>query len=348
MPSKLGFSVLTAFPDEAVAASWRECLASADFPSHYTSPEFFLEPFFVGRAPFAVLAMQEQRVLGVVTGLKEAGRVDCGGSLRPQVCCHREASPDEVSRVLAEGLLTHLDRRDQYVSVYSWCPLAGFEHLGFRHRQRPDHQSVVVLDLGLGRDELFKQFSEMRRRNIRRAIKNGVEVTEYEEDRDLGEYYEILQHWCKFKQLPLPSYETQRAAFKLRRNRLVLVARHEGHMIGVSIFRFQPGGLVEYSANCSRLEDTKVRPNDLLMWRAIEWAAAHRFRQFSMAGAHLFLRNFGGQIVTTQRYTLDRSPLRVHDFKESYLRLRGHLFQFFPHGIQTRIRRRLGRMVDGD
>ena len=252
MPSKLGFSVLTAFPDEAVAASWRECLASADFPSHYTSPEFFLEPYFAGHAPFAVLAMQEDQVFGVLTGLKEAGRVDCGIATRPQVCCRREASPVEISRALAEGLLAHLDRRDQYVTVYAWCPLAGFEQLGFRHRQRPDHQSVVVLDLGLGTDALFKQFSQTRRNDLRRAIKNGVEVLEYEENRDFDEYYEILQDWCRFKQLPLPSYETQRTAFKLRGNRLVLVARHEGRMIGVSSFRFQPGGLVEYSANWSR------------------------------------------------------------------------------------------------
>jgi hypothetical protein len=348
VPSKYGFSVLTTFPDEAVASSWRECLASADFPTHYTSPEFFLEPFFAGRAPFAILAMQDHRVLGVLTGLKEAGRVDCGMTLRPQICCHRDANPDVISMALAEGLLSHLDHRDRYLNVCAWCRLAGFEQLGFRHRQRPDHQSVVVLDLGLGPDQLFKQFSEMRRRNIRRAIKSGVEVTEYEEDRDLDEYYEILQHWCKFKQLPLPSSETQRAAFRLRGNRLVLVARHEGRIIGVSTYRFQPGGLVEYAANCSRREDTKVRPNDLLMWRAIEWAAANRFRLFSMAGAHLFLRNFGGQIVVTQQYTLDRSLLRVHDLKESFMTLRRSMFHFLPPGVQTRVRRRLGRTVDAD
>jgi hypothetical protein len=348
VPSKLGLSVLTAFPGEAVAASWRECLASADFPTHYTSPEFFLEPFFLGRAPFAVLAIQGHRVLGVLTGLKEAGRVDCGMTLRPQVCCHRDASFDEVSGALAEGLLSHLDRRDRYLNVCSWCRMAGFERLGFRHRQHADDQGIVVLDLGRGPDQLFKQFSEMRRRNIRRAIKSGVEVKEYEEHRDLDEYYEILQHWCNFKQLPLPAYETQRSAFRLQGNRLVLVARHEGRMIGVSIFRFQPGGLVEYSANCSRREDTKVRPNDLLMWRAIEWAAANRFRQFSMAGAHLFLRNFGGQIVTTQQYTLDRSFMRVHDLKESFITLRRSMFHFLPPGVQTRVRRRLGRTVDAD
>jgi hypothetical protein len=50
------------------------------------------------------------------------------------------------------------------------------------------------------------------------------------------------------------------------------------------------------------------------VWRAIEWSTQQKdIRYFSMAAAHLFLQRFGGQRHATYRYSLDRSPFRVHD-----------------------------------
>jgi hypothetical protein len=47
-------------------------------------------------------------------------------------------------------------------------------------------------------------------------------------------------------------YEIQRAVFELGGNRLRLVARHNGRVIGVSTFRYRRPGIMEYTANVSR------------------------------------------------------------------------------------------------
>ena len=75
---------------------------------------------------------------------------------------------------------------------------------------------------------------------------------------------------------------------------------------------------MEYTSNASRREDSNLKQNDLLVWRAIEWAVRQRsFRYFSMTGAHYFLQAFGGQQYATLRYSLDLTMFRRRHLRES-------------------------------
>jgi len=76
------------------------------------------------------------------------------------------------------------------------------------------------------------------------------------------------------------------------------------------VVRFFPGGVMEYAANSSLESALHLRPNDLLHWRAIEWACGEGLTKYSLGGAHLFLRKFGGEVVPTTRHRLDRSAFR--------------------------------------
>src|SRR5690349_17749326 len=40
------FRILRSQPSGPLADKWREFLADSDYPTHYTAPEFFLEPAF--------------------------------------------------------------------------------------------------------------------------------------------------------------------------------------------------------------------------------------------------------------------------------------------------------------
>jgi len=72
MTKVLEFLVLDRFPDPAIEkALARVCLDEVRFPSHYCAPEFFLEPFWEGKHPFAILALEQDTVVGVLTGLHE-------------------------------------------------------------------------------------------------------------------------------------------------------------------------------------------------------------------------------------------------------------------------------------
>src|SRR5262245_53648501 len=88
----MNWQIVQRFPNATVERAWRECLTHAAFPAHYVSPELFHEPFFVGKRPFAVLAMEGAQVIGVLSGIHDGNQVVCGLSVRPQVCVRRDVA----------------------------------------------------------------------------------------------------------------------------------------------------------------------------------------------------------------------------------------------------------------
>ena len=327
--------IVTSAVSGSVAAAWNDCLDAASFPTHYTAPEFFNENYFVGRRPFAVLAMDGEVVNGVVTGLLDGPDMTCGASGSPHVCVRRGANLDEVGRVLATGLRAHAPSSVAFISAYTWNEIPGFQTARFRLRKYEVPMCTILLDLSKGKDWLFRQCSETRRNKIRRAMKAGVEVAEMNIEREFDEYYDLYRHWCGFKNTPCQPYDVQRSVFATKGNRLILVARHAGQMVGVSTFRFRRPGVVEYAANVSRREQTKVRQNDLLLWRGIEWSVEQRdFSYFSMAGAHFFLQKFGGNAHTTYRYSLDRTLLRRRDAIAGLRTMATRVYQRMPEGVR--------------
>ena len=132
-------------------------------------------------------------------------------------------------------------------------------------------------------------------------------------------------------------------AYKLKDNRRLFLAYYSGKIVAGSVVRFVPGGLLEYAANNSLEEFLYVKPNDLLQWRIIEWASAEGFQSYSLGGAHLFVRTFGGTIVPTYRYQLDLTFFRKHMLKEAVGAAVRKTFLRLPESIQTSIRRLLGK-----
>ena len=254
-----------------------------------------------------------------------------------------------VSSSIDSALLELATGERKFISVYSWLAIPDMRKVGYREHKGHSPLGTILLDLRKPAEQIFKEFSETRRNKIRRAIKAGVVVTELDIDREFDEYYDIYSHWCKFKGIELIPYDVQRETLSLQGNRLLLAARHDGKLVGVSIFRFRRPGIIEYAANVSRREDSRVRQNDLLLWRAIEWASAKGdLRCFSLAGAHFFLQKFGGTIYPTYRYSKDLSFLRRRHAKESLMILGMNVYRSLPDRVKQVVRRLAGRDEESD
>jgi hypothetical protein len=332
------FTILYDFPPPDLEISWRDCLVRADFPSHYSSPDFFREPFFVDKRPFAILALQDSRVVGVLTGLHEGDHVISGLVPRPQICFANTVD-QTAAGALAQGLLTEAGPA-KLISFHTWTPVQRFLSYKFRCRQE---EGVVMLDLREGPEALFKQFSSMRRNNIRKAMRKGVEVFQASTEDDFTAYHEIYCSWCQRKGIsPLP-FSVIAQALRLRDNRRLFLARFSGKIVAGIILRFYPGGLIEYAANSSLKEFLFLKPNDILHWGAVEWASGAGFTRYSLGGAHLFLRHFGGTIVPTFRYRLDRTWLRRHDLREAVLDTGRRMLRHLPIPVKTTVRRVLDK-----
>ena len=293
-------------PGGLIEERWRACLADADFPTHYTAPEYFLEPGFRNKGAFAVLSVSGKEVTAVLTGTNDGAYVRSGLSVRPQIAFSRRADRVRAMANLVEGLLVEAASA-KLVDLFVWSDTATLVDPRFRKKQ---YEGVVTLDLSRGPDALFRRFSENKRRNIKRAIKNGVSVEPADNPAKVSAYYSICVEWSRRKGLPIPGEEVFRQTIALRNNRLLLLAHHAGKIIAGVVIRFSPQGVMEYAANSSSQDALYLRPNDLLHWRAIEWGCREGMTHYSLGGAHLFLLKFGGEIVPTTRHRLDLSTFR--------------------------------------
>lgn len=331
--------ILHSYPDDTrVIDRWREFLTRADFAAHYVSPEYFREPFFRDKHPFVILAWQGDRIVAALSGVHEGQQLTCGLMSRPQISVDNTADLAAVSEALVTGLLNEAGS-EKLITVYSWIPLNTLSTYGYRCKQE---EGVVMLDLTKGPDELFKQFAQTRRTDIRNAIKRGMEVVIAETHEEFKAYYEIYADWCRRKKITPHSFAVIEEASNLP-NRRVFLVRYEGNFIAATIIRLYPGTMIEYAANSSLDGFLKFRPNDLLQWRIVEWACAEGYKRYSLGAAHLFARRMGGTIVPVYRYRADRTLLHRYELKEALAQSSRSMFNALPASLKTQVRRTLKR-----
>jgi hypothetical protein len=300
------FRILHGWPAGPFETQWRACLADSDDATHYTAPEYFCEPSLRGKKPFAVLSMIGERIAGVLTGIHDGDHLQSGLSVRPQIAFCRDADRSIAMRSLIAGLLREAETA-KLVDLFVWHDMAAAVGPRFHERR---YEGVVTLNLSRGPDALFRRLSANKRTNIKKAIKYGICVATANSRDDVSSYYAVYVDWARRKALPVVPQDEFQETFSLRGNRRLFLARHDGQVIAGVVVRFYPGGVMEYAANSSLESALYLRPNDLLHWRAIEWACAEGLEKYSLGGAHLFLRKFGGEVVPTTRHRLDQSLLR--------------------------------------
>jgi hypothetical protein len=310
-PASFKAITLHGYPEPAIEASWRKYALKEQYPTQYLAPEFFLEPFFEAKAPFAILVMSNDAVAAVLTGTHEKTFVRCGNSGSPQMSVSSECTPAEIER-LVEALRTETKGR-KGSTLSSFSNLTELEEHGFFRRMTG---STIMLDLRLGPETLYKQFSKGRRSDIQFAIRSGVEVIEAHSERDFDAYYQVHRDWCRRKNIAEHPRDLMFRALELRSNRRLFLATHQGKVIAGTIIRFLENGVAEYAANNSLEEYQSLRPNPLLNWIGIQWAAEQGLKSFSMGGSHPYLRHFGGQEINIHRFSSDASLLKTFQLRE--------------------------------
>jgi hypothetical protein len=110
-------------PGGLIEAHWRACLAGADFPTHYTAPEYFSEPGFRHKGPFAVLSLSGEEVTAVLTGTSDGTYVQSGLSVRPQIVFSRRADRARAMANVVDGLLVEAASA-KLVDLFVWSAAA--------------------------------------------------------------------------------------------------------------------------------------------------------------------------------------------------------------------------------
>lgn len=337
------FKIITDYPDPATLEAWEEFLGDSSYQTHYTTPNFFTDPYIRGER-FALLAIEDEKITAVLTGVDNGTSIVSGLPVRPQVIFRKGCDHLTAVNSLKQGLFEKGGNALELIDFHTWEPVNDIEELGFRIRLCTGDDSIIMLDLSKRADEIFKGFSQTRRNEIRKELKKDlVEIRELETDGQIKELYEIHKDWNARKGNDPDPFEDFEKAMKQRENRKVFVAVHEGKIVAGSYYRFCQGGVVEYAANNSLPEFRHLRPNDLLGWHAIQWACAGGFTHFSMGGSHLFLRRFGGEEFSAFHYRLDRTFFKRHEVKESLKRFAVKTYKSLPDSTRKKIKQTLGR-----
>lgn len=149
--------------------------------------------------------------------------------------------------------------------------------LGDRASPAPDFTRVdtsvtAVLALSGGPESLWKRFDGDMRTRIRKAQKSGLQVSSG--PAELRAFYGLLAVHCHRKGTPAYGFRFMRelAAALGERCEIVTLSLDQRPVAGALVIHFNGTTYVPWA--CSRREEFKLRPNNLLYWEIIQRSCA--------------------------------------------------------------------------
>ena len=183
----------------------------------------------------------------------------------------------------------------QWKSVFEKCGFAYQPHLNIQVACNAQHQ-----------------MSERRIRQVRKALKNGVEICQAQSEGEIKAWYRILQQLYRKKvRTPLWSEEFFLQFYRNGVGNYLLV-KHEGKIIGGMMCPILKGKTIYEWYVCGLDEDFReCYPSVIATYAAIEYAKEHELPLFDFMGAGKpdipygvrdFKMEFGGELVENGRF----------------------------------------------
>ncbi|MGC9472429.1 MAG: lipid II:glycine glycyltransferase FemX, partial [Bacteroidales bacterium] len=292
------------------------------FSTPFQSPEFYdffnSLPHFSAEV-FALAEKGEIRALCVVVCQKEAGikgyfsrrAIIYGGPLLV-----RKDQPD------LEHLLEGIEKYFRHKAIYTEFRLLHDYHLYSRVFQSRQWEYLPYLNYRVDcsdRAEMFKKLSNNRKRQIKKALRSGVQVKPAETAEEVKLFYVILKELYQKKiRKPLPSEEFFMEFFRRTLGKIFLVA-FDNRIIGGIVCPELKGRCI-YEYYVCGLDDQyrEQSPSVMATWAAMEYAAENHIPAFDFMGAgrkdrdygvREFKSRFGGERVEYGRYIKINQPV---------------------------------------
>jgi len=140
-----------------------------------------------------------------------------------------------------------------------------------------------VVDLGQGVQKLWASIHHNKRRNIKTAEREGVEIVQSRSREDLETFCMLHEASAKrdgFSAVPRSWFRAAWNIYKPESWRLFL-ANWQGKSIA-GVFIVAHGKTVYAWRAGSLTEGLKVRPNELMHWKAMEWGCTNGYSKYNM------------------------------------------------------------------
>ncbi|MDH3682715.1 MAG: GNAT family N-acetyltransferase, partial [Acidimicrobiia bacterium] len=184
---------------------------------------------------------------------------------------------ERAVEVLLETYRRKVGRRPVFTESRNLTDAASLQPTLARHRWVYEDHLNILIDLTQSADDLWRGIKSNARRNIRNATKSGVTVDAVQSPDDIPAVYEIIRTVYQRLRVPLPPLQLFTAAFEVLSGAdmldVVRARLDDGTVIG-ALCLLAHDGVVTYWYTGALREYSKLRASDLMVWRALEIAAA--------------------------------------------------------------------------
>ena len=219
-----------------------------------------------------------------------------------------------------------------------------------RHRFLPNHlvnvvSATLLTDLSCGMDQIERRMRKNTLVEVRQACRRGIKVRQGGE-LDVGTFFRLMRITCERQQTkPAPATESALLAVWEAFNRRgcvhLFLAEYEGAAVA-GTFCLCFGDRVTIWKKGWSGQHRERHPNQLLLFKTIEWAQQHGYKLFDFAGlnpeiAAALLR--GETLSEIQRKSRDFVHLSYGNLPmllpESQIYINNPLFQFAYRGVMA-------------
>ena len=227
---------------------------------------------------------------------------------------------DEELKALLVALKENLKRKVIYIETRNFNDYSRwrkvFEEYGFGYEP---HYNVQVDTSSL--DAVNGRLDRNRRRNIKKAVENGIVIDESSKEEEVKAFYSQLEELYRTKvKSPLYPYEFFMKLKNLSSSRFFMAKNAEGVMLGGLVCVALEGRAIYAWAACGDDQNNRsLSPSVMANYSGICHAAEHGFPRFDFMGAGKpgdggygvrdFKLKFGGELVEYGRFVYVCSPL---------------------------------------
>ena len=191
------------------------------------------------------------------------------------------------------------------------------------------------------KEAMWERLSEVRRRQVKKAISNGVEIkSEGISEAEIREWYQILKDlYAKKVKTPLFPLEFFLSFYRKDIGKYLLV-KYRGKVIGGMICPIMDGRTIYEWYICGLDNEYREQyPSVMATWAAMEYANEHGLARFDVMGAGVpgvpygvrdFKAEFGGELVEQGRFLCVCKPwlYRLGTFVVKLMKRRKHIKPF--------------------
>jgi len=170
-------------------------------------------------------------------------------------------------------------------------------------------------------EEVYNKFDSSRRREIRRAYRDGVEVSYEKSQENLIAVYNILSGIFKMNDkvmaLPIPDFAFLSNLLLLKNSRMVTLT-YNNKVIGGGFFVYDNNRIYHWFRGGLNRDHNKQSPDAVVDWEVMKFGLEHKIPLFDYMGAgtkgqdnrlRKYKSRFGGELVEIGMYSRINFPL---------------------------------------